>query len=97
MTKTALMISALAGCMLATAATATVAEAGFNRKASKNHNHHRSHKYVEYRIRHKYAPRHRQGHRPDCRQFSLRAKLTGSAYWRYAAHSCRHDYYRYSY
>lgn len=97
MTKTALMASALAGCMLATLATASVAEAGFNRGSSKAHKHHRTHKYVEYRIRHKYAPKLRQGHRPDCRQFSMRAKLTGNAYWAYAAHSCRHDNYPYAY
>lgn len=94
MTNTALFVSALAGCMLATMATAPVAQAGFKRGA-KAHKHHG--KYVEYRIRHKYAPRHRQGHRPDCRQMSMRAKLTGSAYWRYAAHSCLHDYYKKAY
>lgn len=96
MTKTKLFASALAGCMLATMATAPVAQAGFKRSV-KAHKHHHHGKYVEYRIRHDYAPRHRQGHRPDCRQFSMRAKLTGNAYWRYAAHSCLHDYYRKAY
>ena len=42
---------------------------------------------------HKYPPRFRKDHRPDCRQFKHRARLTGSAYWRYAAYSCRHDHY----
>ena len=93
MTKIALMASALSGCLLATLATAPAAQAGFARA----HKHHHAHKYVEYRIRRKYAPRFEHGHRPDCRQISKRATLTGNAYWRYAAHSCRHDHYRYAY
>lgn len=94
MTRIALIASALSGCVLAALATATSAQAGFDR--AKAHHHH-AHKYVEYRVRRKYAPRYQNGHRPGCKQISHRARLTGNAYWRYAAHSCRHDYYRKAY
>ena len=42
-----------------------------------------------------YGVHIRSGFPPNCRQLERRAYLTGNAYWRYAANSCRFDVYKY--
>jgi hypothetical protein len=42
-----------------------------------------------------YGVHIRGGFPPNCRHLEHRAYLTGNAYWRYAANSCRHDVYKY--
>ena len=84
------------GCLVAALAPVSQAQA-FSGKRHADKSHHSHHHYREHRIRAKYAPRLRQGHRPDCAQLKKRAVLTGNAYWRYAAHSCTRDHYRKAY
>lgn len=89
---------ATGSCALVALAASQPAQAfsGKRHHAHKGH-HHGQVVYRENDLRTKYAPRYRKGHRRDCGQIGFRARATGSAYWRYAAHSCVHDLYNKSY
>lgn len=88
MTKTILTTAATAS-LLAALAVAPAAQAHFD--------HARKYKrvYKPYVVRIDKHVRHfRKGYRNDCVQYKRRARLTGNAYWRYAAYHCVNDYHR---
>jgi hypothetical protein len=91
-------IAITAGCLVVVVSASIPAAAFSSKYHAKGHHHGHHHKTHNIaRFAHKYAARHQYGHRPDCRILKRRAYLTGNAYWEYAAHSCRHDYYKNAY
>lgn len=91
MSKVLLTVSALAGCMaLAAAAAPAQAFSGSKSSTKRAHKHHGFKHHGRY-----YEARYKFGARDDCAQYRLRARLTGSSYWAYAAKRCHVDRYYY--
>lgn len=88
MTKT-FVTGAVTASLLAVLAVAPAAQAHFDRAGKYK----RVYKPHVIRIN-KHVRHFRKGYPRDCAQYKHRARLTGNAYWRYAAYHCVNDHYR---